>query len=186
MIIKGGICLDGLKEIPDDYKEYITIGKDVIIMTGTILASNGFGFTRDEQGVLHHREHNFGVVIEDGVWIGNNCTIDRGRWRDTAVNRGSKLDNNVHIGHNAVIGKNSLLCAGVIVGGSCSIGDGCEIGLGAIILPGVVIGNNCVIAAGAVVRKNIEDDSVFISHDFHHNKEDKDYIVKSKKREGGV
>ena len=157
MIIKGGICLDDCKEIPDEYKEYITIGDNVIIMTGTVLAANGFGFVRDDDGVLHHRPHEFGVTIGDGVWIGNNCTIDRGRWRDTAVGGGTKIDNAAHIAHNAVIGKHCLIHANTNLCGSVNIGDFTEIYPFSNISPGVTIGSRCTIASNSFVNKDVPD-----------------------------
>ncbi|MHA2787762.1 sugar O-acetyltransferase [Corynebacterium sp. S7] len=41
-----------------------------------------------------------------------------------------------------------------------AIGDDCWFGAGAMVMPGVTIGHRCVIAAGAVVTKDIPDDSL--------------------------
>ena len=63
------------------------------------------------------------VLIEDGVEIGANCTIDRGVTHDTILGAGTKLDNLVHIGHDTVVGKNCLFAAQVAVAGAVKIED---------------------------------------------------------------
>jgi UDP-3-O-[3-hydroxymyristoyl] glucosamine N-acyltransferase len=176
--ILGGLCLDGLKEIPDEYKEIISIGERVFIKTGTILGGNGFGFTRDDNGILHHKPHNFGVIISDDVWIGSNCTIDRGRWRDTIIHSGSKFDSNVHVGHNVIIGRNCLIGPHVTFGGSVTVGDGSEIWGNAMINQGVKIGNGCTVGANTYLRHNIPDDTIVYGTG-------KDQVWKSLKKERG-
>jgi UDP-3-O-[3-hydroxymyristoyl] glucosamine N-acyltransferase len=90
-----------------------------------------------QQGVL---------VIEDDVEIGANTTIDRGALGETRIGKGTKIDNQVHIGHNCVIGKNVVIAAQVGISGSCTIGDGVvmagQVGLGdhVTIGPGVILG----------------------------------------------
>lgn len=46
--------------------------------------------------------------------------------------------------------------------GKIVIGNNVNIGWDAIIMPGVQIGDNCIIAAGAIVTKNIPDNSVAV------------------------
>jgi UDP-3-O-[3-hydroxymyristoyl] glucosamine N-acyltransferase len=92
------------------------------------------------------RIHSLGAVtIGDDVEIGANCTIDNGTIRDTEIGSGTKLDNQVHIGHNCRIGRDCLLCGqaglsgsvvvgnNVVMGGQTGVGDNITIGDGAIL-----------------------------------------------------
>ena len=99
----------------------ITIGKNCNIGFGTVIGKDGFGFDEID-GKLIRNEHKFGVVIGDDVEIGANCNIDRGRWRDTVINNGTKIDSLVHIGHNVKVGENCIIGPHVTLGGSCEIG----------------------------------------------------------------
>lgn len=101
----GGLCLDGQKEIPQNYKDLIHIGKNVIIKTGTIICGDGFQYDKN----LLHIEHQNGVQIGDNVHIGSLCTIDRGISRDTIIGENTKIDNHVHISHGVIIGKNCII-----------------------------------------------------------------------------
>lgn len=159
-IILGGICLDGYDEIPEPYNDFLKIGKQCYIKSGTILCGEGFHFSRDDKGTLKFNEHKKGLVIRDNVWIGSNCTIDRGRIRPTVVGGGTKIDNGVHISHNCRIGRNCILGTGSIILGSVEIGDGSEIWSGAIIHQHVKIGKNCAVGAGTYLRKDLSDNTV--------------------------
>ena len=159
-IILGGICLDSYSDIPEPYRDYLKIGTNVYIKTGTILCGEGFHFSRDDRGTLKFNEHKKGLVIRDNVWIGSNCTIDRGRIRPTVVGGGTKIDNGVHISHNCRIGRNCILGTGSIILGSVEIGDGSEIWSGAIIHQHVKIGKNCAVGAGTYLRKDLPDNTV--------------------------
>lgn len=156
-MIYGGICLDFYKEIPSGYKKILKIGKNTVIKSGTILAGDGFHFTRDENGVLNFTEHKKKLIIGDNVWIGSNCTIDRGRVRNTVVNGGSKIDNGVHISHNCVIGHDCIIGTGARILGSVTVGNRAEIWTNAIIHQGVTIGDGAVVGANTYVRHNIPD-----------------------------
>jgi UDP-3-O-[3-hydroxymyristoyl] glucosamine N-acyltransferase len=98
------------------------IGNRVIIHSGTVVGSDGFGFAQDEMG-RHHKIPQTGIVqIDDDVEIGANCTIDRAAYGRTWVQRGTKIDNLVQIAHNVVIGEHSILIAQVGVSGSTRLG----------------------------------------------------------------
>ena len=123
-----------------------TIGRRVIIHAGTVLGSDGFGFVRDD---VHGRYVKFPqvgrLVIGDYVEIGANCAIDRGALDETIIGPGTKLDNLVHIGHNATIGSNVVIAAQTGVSGSSSIGDDCVVG------GQVGIADHVTIEAGAIL-----------------------------------
>ena len=140
-------------------KEILQIGKNVVIKLGAVLGGNGFGYEKIDSRWVY-REHKFGVIIEDDVHIGSNSVIDRGRWRDTVIGEGTKIDNLCHIGHNAKIGKHCLLVAGCIIGGSSTIGDYSELMMGVKITSGINVGEHCLIGANSFVNKDIPDHSV--------------------------
>jgi len=123
-----------------------TIGRRVIVHAGAVLGSDGFGFVRDD---VHGRYVKFPqvgrLVVADYVEIGANCTIDRGALDETVIGAGTKLDNMVHIGHNATIGSNVVIAAQTGVSGSSSIGDECVVG------GQVGIADHVTIEAGAIL-----------------------------------
>lgn len=111
----------------------VEIGNRVKIFSGSVLGSEGFGFL--EGGGSYTAIPQIGkVVIEDDVRIGAKCTIDRSTFGETRIGKGSKLDDQVHIGHNCRIGSNCILCAQVGLAGSTILEDdvilGGQVGLG--------------------------------------------------------
>jgi UDP-3-O-[3-hydroxymyristoyl] glucosamine N-acyltransferase len=98
------------------------IGKRGRIKAGAVLGGVGFGYLSDRHG--HHQiPHVGGCLLGDDVHVGANCAIDRGSVGDTMVGSGTKLDNHVHIGHNAVLGDRCLVMGGSVVAGSARIGN---------------------------------------------------------------
>jgi len=98
------------------------IGNNVIIHTGAAIGQDGFGFAMGRSG--HFKVRHIGrVIIQDGVEIGANTTIDRGALRDTVIGEGTKIDNLVHIGHNVVIGRHCIIVGLVGVSGSTVLED---------------------------------------------------------------
>ncbi len=84
------------------------VGDRVIIHSGVRIGQDGFGFAMSARG--HLKVPQIGrVVIQDDVEIGANSTIDRGALKDTIIGEGTKIDNLVQIGHNAVIGRHCVL-----------------------------------------------------------------------------
>ncbi len=125
----------------------VQIGHRVIVQSGAVLGSLGFGYARDPQTGEHLLFPQQGsLIIEDDVEIGANTTIDRGALGETRIGKGTKIDNLVHIGHNCIIGRNVIIAAQVGISGSCIIEDGVifagQVGLGdhVHIGPGVVLG----------------------------------------------
>jgi UDP-3-O-[3-hydroxymyristoyl] glucosamine N-acyltransferase len=158
MDYRGGICLDSYEEVPENYKDVLYIGKNVIIKSGTILAGDGFGYTWP---ALLHKEHRHGVQIHENVHIGSNCTVDRGRIRDTIIGENTKIDNGVHIAHGVVIGKNCLIGPHVTIAGSVEIGDNCQIWSNSFIHQGVKIVPDSVIGCMSYVRHDIKRKGVY-------------------------
>ncbi|HVB03324.1 MAG TPA: UDP-3-O-(3-hydroxymyristoyl)glucosamine N-acyltransferase [Chitinophagaceae bacterium] len=105
--------------------DHCTIGKGVIIHAGTVIGADAFYFKRrKQQEPQYDKLESCGrVIIQDYVEIGANCTVDRGVSGDTIIGQGTKLDNQVHIGHGTVIGKNCLLVAQVGIAGKVCVED---------------------------------------------------------------
>ena len=141
----------------------IVVGNNIKISPGVVLGSEGFGYSVTKKGIEKF-PHFGGVVIGDNVDIGANTCIERGALGDTIIGSGTKIDNLVHIAHNAEIGKNCLIVALSGIGGSCIIGDGVYIGFGATIKNGVRIGRGATVGMGAVVLKNIPDNEIWVGN----------------------
>jgi UDP-3-O-[3-hydroxymyristoyl] glucosamine N-acyltransferase len=123
-----------------------TLGDRVIVQSGAVLGSEGFGYVRDSETGRYEQSPQIGrLVIEDDVEVGANSTIDRGALDETRIRRGTKIDNLVHIGHNVLIGENVVIAAqtgisgsvvvenNVIIGGQVGIADHVRIEEGAIL-----------------------------------------------------
>ena len=135
---------------------YSIIGSNVTIHNGVRIGQDGFGFAQNEN--VNLKVPQLGrVLIKDNVEIGSNTTIDRGTGPDTIIGDGTKLDNLVQIGHNAVLGKNCIMVAQSGVSGSTKIGNNVIIGGQVGIAGHLKIGNNVKIAAKSGVMKNIKD-----------------------------
>jgi UDP-3-O-[3-hydroxymyristoyl] glucosamine N-acyltransferase len=117
------------------------LGDHVVVHAGAVLGADGFGYVRDAvSGEYLQFPQQGRLVIEDDVEIGANTTIDRGALAETRIERGVKIDNLVHLGHNVRVGRNvviaaqtgvsgsSTIGAGAVVGGQVGIGDHAEIG----------------------------------------------------------
>ncbi len=132
------------------------VGRKVIIHSGTVIGSDGFGFIRKEDGSYHKIPQVGKVVIGDEVEIGANVAIDRATLGETYIGAGCKIDNLVHIAHNATLGRNVALVALVGISGSSTIGDGVILAGQAGVTEYVSIGENTIVAAKSGVTKDVE------------------------------
>lgn len=137
------------------------IGKHVQISSGVVVGGDGFGYVADENGIKIKFPHLGGVVIEDYVEIGANTCIDRGTLGNTVIREYAKIDNLVHVAHNVEIGRNTLVIANAMLGGSSSIGENSWIAPSATIRDTVAIGKNALVGMGALVTKNIPDNETW-------------------------
>lgn len=137
------------------------IGDRVIIHSGAVIGSDGFGFMPQEKG--YKKVPHIGiVVIEDDVEIGANTCIDRGTIEATIIHKGVKLDNLIHIAHNAEIGANTVMSAQVGVAGSTKVGEWCMFG-GQVGLAGhVTVGDRVLLGAQSGVPNSIKDNQQLI------------------------
>ena len=131
------------------------VGEKVIIHSGTVIGSDGFGFAKKEDGSYYKIPQVGKVVIEDEVEIGANVAIDRATIGETRIGSGCKIDNLVHIAHNVTLGRNVAIVGLVGISGSSTIGDGVILAGQAGVTDHVRIGNNTIVAAKSGVTKNI-------------------------------
>ena len=136
------------------------IGDDVVIHAGSVIGSDGFGFAPKTDGEYSKVPQLGNVIIENGVEIGANTTIDRATIGSTIVHRGVKLDNLIQIGHNVEIGAHTVIAAGTGVSGSTRIGEQVMIGGQVGIAGHIRIGNNVKIGAQSGVSKDVPDGKV--------------------------
>lgn len=134
------------------------IGHRVRVHAGTVIGSDGFGYVPD--GGIHRKVPQIGyVIVQDDVEIGANVAIDRGALAPTVIGRGTKIDNLVQIGHNVVIGENSILVAQVGIAGSTRLGSTVTLAGQVGVAGHLRIGNNVVVAAQSGVMNHIPDNS---------------------------
>ncbi len=132
------------------------IGSNVVIHAGTVIGSDGFGYAPQQDGSLKKVPQIGNVVIEDGVEIGANTTIDRATIGSTLIRSGAKLDNLLQIAHNVDIGNNSVIAAQSGVSGSTKIGKNVMIGGQAGIVGHIQIADGSKINAQSGVSKSIK------------------------------
>jgi UDP-3-O-[3-hydroxymyristoyl] glucosamine N-acyltransferase len=145
-------------------KRYNDIHPTARIGKHCAIGGDGFGYAKDKDGTLVKMPHKGNVIICKGVEIGSNVCIDRAVEGSTVIGEGTKIDNLVHIAHGVKIGKNCLIVAGTVIGGSCDIGDNCFIGINVSIKNKVRIGNNVTIGMGAVVLKDVPDNCTVVGN----------------------
>jgi len=135
------------------------IGSRVVVHSGAVLGSDGFGYVRDPESGRHEKFPQIGRLrIADDVEIGANTTIDRGALDETHIGRGTKIDNLVHIGHNCHVGENVIIAAQAGFSGSITLENhvivGGQVGVGehARIQEGVLLGGQAGVLPGKILR----------------------------------
>tara|TARA_B110000014_G_C20063764_1_gene554191 strand:+ start:304 stop:1302 length:999 start_codon:yes stop_codon:yes gene_type:complete len=139
----------------------ISIGSFCIVESGTVIGADGFGLTF-HNGENHIIPHMGKVIIEDKVWVGANCAIDKGTINNTIIGFGTKMDNLIQIAHNVQIGQHCVIAGQSAIAGSTTIGDYVTIAGQVGIIGHLNIGNHCTIASKSQVTKSLNDKS-FVS-----------------------
>ncbi len=137
------------------------IGNNVTIHAGTVIGADGFGFAPNTEG--YDKIPQIGIVtIEDNVEIGANTCIDRSTMGSTVIKKGVKLDNLIQIGHNVVVGENTVMSAQVGVAGSTKVGAWCMFG-GQVGLAGHInIGDKTFLGAQSGVPGSLKGNETLI------------------------
>jgi UDP-3-O-[3-hydroxymyristoyl] glucosamine N-acyltransferase len=131
------------------------IGKRVIVHGGTVIGSDGFGFASDKDRYV--KIPQVGIVeIEDDVEIGANCAIDRAAMGKTWIKKGVKTDNLVQIGHNVIVGENTVLVAQVGIAGSTEIGNWVALGGQVGVVGHIKIGDQVRIGGQSGIARDVK------------------------------
>lgn len=136
------------------------IGNNVIIHAGTVLGGDAFYYKKRPEG-FDQLLSGGRVVIGNDVGIGALCTIDKGVSGDTTIGDGSKIDNQVHIGHDTVIGKKCLIASQTGIAGCCIIEDEVTMWGQVGITSGATIGTKAIILAQTGVAKSLPGGKVY-------------------------
>jgi UDP-3-O-[3-hydroxymyristoyl] glucosamine N-acyltransferase len=132
------------------------IGDRVLVHPSAVIGSDGFGFA-NENGRWIKIPQLGKVIIGDDVEIGAGVAIDRGAIKDTVIERGVKLDNQIHIAHNVRVGADTAMAAQSGVAGSTHIGAGCAIGGAVGILGHLEIADRTHLNAFSTVTHSISE-----------------------------
>ncbi|MEM7693528.1 MAG: UDP-3-O-(3-hydroxymyristoyl)glucosamine N-acyltransferase [Pseudomonadota bacterium] len=130
------------------------IGDRVIVHPGCRIGQDGFGLARGREGFLKIPQTR-AVVIQDDVELGASVTIDRGSSRDTIIGKGTKIDNQVQVGHNTVIGVHCVIAGCVGIAGSVTLGNYVTLGGRVGLRDGITIGDGASVAGASAVGDNI-------------------------------
>lgn len=138
------------------------IGRRAVVQAGAVIGSDGFGFAKDGERWVKIPQVGR-VVVGDDVEIGANTSIDRGALDDTVIGDGVKLDNQIQIAHNVVIGEHTAMAGCVGVAGSTRIGRRCTIGGAGMIIGHLELADDVHVSAGTMVTKSLRQPGQYTS-----------------------
>jgi len=135
--------------------EGVKVGKRGIIHPGVVIGADGFGIANDKGKWINVPQIG-SVHIGDDVDIGANTTIDRGAIEDTIIANGVKLDNQIQVAHNTIIGENTVIAGCVGISGSTIIGKNCIIGSGVGFAGHLELTDGVMVTGMTLVTKSIK------------------------------
>ncbi len=142
---------------------YTEIGENVIIHANSTIGADAFYYKRHK--THYEKMHTAGkVVIEDNVEIGAGTTIDAGVSEDTVIGKGTKIDDQVHIGHDVKIGENCIIAGQVGIAGNTKIGNRVTLYGKAAINKNIEIGDDAVVMATTAVPNSLEGGKTYIGY----------------------
>jgi UDP-3-O-[3-hydroxymyristoyl] glucosamine N-acyltransferase len=142
-------------------RENCRLGNRVIIHCNAVIGADGFGYEFVDG--THRKIDQVGFVqIDDDVEIGACTTIDRARFGRTWIGRGTKIDNQVQIGHNVVVGKHCIIVCGTGISGSTAIGNHVTIAAKVGIAGHLRICDKAVLMGQAMVTKDIDEPGYYM------------------------
>jgi len=141
----------------------VSVGDRCIFHSGAVVGSDGFGNARTPDGWVKIPQLG-GVRIGNDVEIGSCTTIDCGAIDDTIIADGARLDNQIQIGHNVLIGEHTAMAAGVAVAGSVRIGKRCLLAGMVGVTGHISICDDVVINGKGMVSKDITKPGVYASN----------------------
>lgn len=156
------------------------IGDNVIIHAGSILGADAFYYKKRPEG--YDQLISCGrVVIENNVGIGALCTIDKGVTGNTTIGEGTKMDNQVHVGHDTVIGKKCLIAAQTGIAGCVIIEDEVTLWGQVGTTSGITIGTKAVVLGQTGVTKSIEGGKTYFGTPIEESREKLKQLANIKK-----
>lgn len=162
--IADGVILGDNTHIYPNVSIYhdVVIGQDCIVHSGTVIGGDGFGMAQ-EQGRWLKVPQLGAVSIGDRVEIGCNTTIDRGALTNTEIHNDVKIDNQVHLAHNVIIGENTAIVTHVGVSGSTKIGKNCILAGKVGTVGHIEIADNVIATGRTNLTKSIKEPGVYSS-----------------------
>ncbi|MCF4101559.1 UDP-3-O-(3-hydroxymyristoyl)glucosamine N-acyltransferase [Gillisia sp. M10.2A] len=137
-------------------RERCEVGSHCIIHSNVSIGADGFGYRPCPEGKGLIKIPQIGnVIIGNGVEIGSNSCIDRGKFSSTIIGDGCKIDNLVQIGHNSVLGRSCIMAGSSGLAGSVTLGDGVIIGGSASIKDHTTIHSGAIVGAGSGVMRDV-------------------------------
>ncbi|AMQ56379.1 UDP-3-O-(3-hydroxymyristoyl)glucosamine N-acyltransferase [Algoriphagus sanaruensis] len=133
------------------------VGSNCEIHPGAVIGADGFGFAPQPDGTYKGIPQIGNVILEDFVSIGANTTIDCATMGSTIIKKGAKIDNQVQIAHNVIIGENTVIAAQAGISGSTEIGANCVIAGKAGIVGHIKIADKTTIGANTGISKSIKN-----------------------------
>lgn len=131
------------------------IGDNCTLHSNAVIGSDGFGFAPQADGTFSAIPQLGNVVLENGVSVGANTTIDRATMGSTLIKKGVKIDNLVQIAHNVEIGANTAIAAQTGISGSTKIGKNCLIGGQVGVAGHITVADNTIVTAQSGVTKTV-------------------------------
>jgi UDP-3-O-[3-hydroxymyristoyl] glucosamine N-acyltransferase len=141
--------------------DHCQLGDRVIIHAGAVIGADAYYFQRKPEG--YRKFESCGrVVIKDDVEIGALCAIDKGVSGDTTIGKGTKMDNQVQVGHDTVIGENCLIGAKCAIAGVTRIEDDVILWGLVTINKDIVIGKGAIMLATSGADKSLEGGKIYL------------------------
>jgi UDP-3-O-[3-hydroxymyristoyl] glucosamine N-acyltransferase len=135
--------------------ERVRIGANCVIHSGATIGAEGFGFVPTATGWFKMEQAGY-TVLEDGVEIGCNSTVDRPAVGETRIGKNTKLDNLVHVGHGCQIGSNCAIAAQVGLAGGVKVGNGVLLAGQVGVANQVTIGDRAIASSKTGIHRNVE------------------------------
>jgi len=135
--------------------DHCILGDRVVVQSGTVIGSDAFYYKKRPEG-FDRLLSGGRVILEDDVELGALCTIDRGVSGDTVIGAGSKLDNQVHVGHDTRIGERCLIASQTGIAGCVVIEDEVTLWGQVGVTSAIRIGKGAVVLAQTGVSKSLE------------------------------
>lgn len=158
LIGDGSILYPGVKVM-----DFCQIGKNCVLHPGVVIGADGFGFAPLPDQTYRKIPQMGKVVLEDDVEIGANTCVDRATLGDTILQKGTKIDNLVQVGHNVIIGEHTVVAAQVGFAGSSKIGHHARIGGQAGFAPHISLAPFAQVNAQSGVSKSVEKEKSILT-----------------------